>query len=137
MSLGRVPRVRRTPLPDDAVLVVRGDTLDPDRILKEARRFLRRFPDWGRYGISAFCARTEPEVDVLCQVKLIRFPTIVVLRRQDLAVAGVEVVGTFRTPHVTLAHADVEELVRRLLDCEHTERANPYHVVEQPGKDRP
>lgn len=69
-------------------------------------------------------------------MKLVRFPTIVVLRRQDLAAAGVEVVGTFRTPHVTLAHADAEELVRRLLTCEHTEQASPYHVAEQPGKDR-
>jgi hypothetical protein len=44
----------------------------------------------------------------------------------------VEIVPTFRTPHVTIAHADLGELVRRLLGCEHEVVENPYHE-EEPG----
>jgi hypothetical protein len=35
---------------------------------------------------------------------------------------------TFRTPHVTLCHADLAVLVSRLLACEHDVVLNPYHV---------
>jgi hypothetical protein len=60
---------------------------------------------------------------------------VLIFQRASLVNAGVDIVGTFRTPHVTLAHEDVEELVRRLVNCEHTERANPYHVPEASGKE--
>ena len=43
-----------------------------------------------------------------------------------------EIVATFRTPHVTIAHSDLNELVRRLLECEHDVVENPYHEAE-PG----
>jgi hypothetical protein len=46
--------------------------------------------------------------------------------------SGVDIVPTFRTPHVTIAHADLGELVRRLLGCEHEVVENPYHEGE-PG----
>jgi hypothetical protein len=40
------------------------------------------------------------------------------------------VVPTFRTPHVNLAHAELDELLRRLSDCEHEILENPYHEDE-------
>ena len=58
-----VPRVRRVAIPDDAVLVVRGDDLDPQTARAQAVAFRRRFPDWNRWGLSAFYARSEAEVD--------------------------------------------------------------------------
>jgi hypothetical protein len=70
------------------------------------------------------------EVDALCGVRLVRFATAAIFRRADLEQAGIEVVPTFRTPHVTLCHPVLEELVRRLIDCDHVLRANPYHVDE-------
>ena len=54
-------------------------------------------------------------------------------RRAALEEVGIEIVPTFRTPHVTLCHVELLELVRGLLNCEHTERPNPYHVPEDGG----
>lgn len=123
-----VPRVRLTAVPDEAVLVVRGDELDAGLLVEDAERFRARFAGWDRYGISAFYAASDDEVDALCQSRLVRFDTVVVFRREDLLSAGVEVVPTFRTPHVTLCHAVLGELVERLIGCSYVVRVNPYHV---------
>lgn len=68
----RAPRIRRAPIPDDAVLVVRGDDLDPTTSQHQAEAFLRRFPDWGRYGLSAYYARDDAEVADLAADQLER-----------------------------------------------------------------
>ncbi len=122
-----VPRVRLTALPEAAVLVVRGDALDPVVLRADALRFVRRYPAWGRYGVSAFAASDAAEVDVLCETRLERFATIVVFRSEELVASGIEVVPTFRAPHVTLAAADLELLVTRLLACQHETMANQHH----------
>lgn len=123
----RISRIRRSPIPPDAVLVVRGDELIDDALRHDALNFFRRFRDWGMYGISASHATDAAEVDVLCQTKLIRFKTVVVFRLADVEALGIAVVGTFRTPHVTLAHADLEELVRLLQSCPNEALSNPYN----------
>ncbi len=46
-----------------------------------------------------------------------QWPTAVAFRRSALEAAGVEVVPTFRTPHVTLAATMLAELVDRLVNC--------------------
>lgn len=125
------PRVRLTAVPDDGVLVVRGDELDRVLLAEDASRFRERFPAWDRYGVSAFYASSSDEVDALCGSRLMRFDQVAVFRRHDLERAGVEIVPTFRTPHVTLCHPVLAELVDRLLNCAHTTRANPYHVPEE------
>jgi hypothetical protein len=127
MARERRPRIRLVAIPDDSVLVVRGDELDSAILRAAAERFHRRFPDWDRYGVSGFLAIDDVEVDVLCETRLERFPTILVFRRRDLEAAGVEVVPTFRRPHVTLAHADLDGLVNALQSCEHRELENPHH----------
>lgn len=126
---GGVPRIRQAPIPDDAVLVVRGD--DPETVLAaDAQRFRRRYAGWGRYGVSAFVARDEGEVDALCETRLVAWATVLIFRREALLKAGIEVVPTFRTPHVTLAHADFDQLLVRLQRSEHEVRQNPYHEEE-------
>jgi hypothetical protein len=132
MPIEPTPRVRQAPVPDDAVLVVRGDELDPAVIEPDAIRFHRRFASWDRYGVSAFLARDDGEVDALCETRLRQWATAVVFTRADLDAAGIEIVPTFRTPHVTLAHPELAVLVDRLLNCEHRIVANPYHEPE-PG----
>ena len=122
----RVPRVRRLPIPNDALLVVRGDELDAEILRADARRFRRRFVGWDRFGVSALVATNDAEVLTLCESRLERFPLVVVYRRLDLETAGLEVVPTFRTPHVTLAHQDLEALVTVLLTCEHRVLENPH-----------
>ena len=123
----RLPRIRLLSVPDDAVFVVRGDELDPSTIREDAANFRERFADWGRYGLSAFLAVDDGEVDVLCATRLVRFATVVVFRGAALREIGIEIVPTFRTPHVTLCHQTLEELVTSLRACEHVERLNPYH----------
>jgi hypothetical protein len=123
------PRIRRQPIPADAVFVVRGDE-DADRLAEAARFFLRRFPAWRRYGLSAFHADGDAEIDLLCQVELVRFPRIVVLSRLELERAGVEVVPTFHRPHVTLAAADLAVLLE-VIGSATDRRVNPYHVGER------
>ena len=130
-NLGRMeqrrPRIRLHSLPDGAVFVVRGDELDPATIREDAANFHERFLDWGRYGLSAFLAVDDDEVDVLCATRLIRFATVAVFRGAALREVGIEIVPTFRTPHVTLCHPTLEELVTKLRACEHLERKNPYY----------
>ena len=122
----QTPRVRRLPIPNDALLVVRGDELDAEILRADARRFRRRFDAWDRFGVSALVATNDTEVLALCESRLERFPLVVVYRRPDLETAGLEVVPTFRTPHVTLAHQDLEALVTVLLTCEHRVLDNPH-----------
>ena len=104
------PRIRRVPIPALAVLVVRGDELDAEVIRADAARFRRRFPAWGRFGVSAFVAADEDEIDALCETKLRAWSTVVVFARAELERAGVEVVPTFRVPHVTLADPSLDAL---------------------------
>jgi hypothetical protein len=130
MAGERVPRIRLRSVADAAALVIRGDELDPMLLAEDAPRFHERFPDWGRYGISAFEADNDAEIDAVCQTRLVRFATVVVFERNVLDRAGVQIVPTFRRPHVTLCHEALDELVDRLLQCEHRVLRNPYHVTD-------
>jgi hypothetical protein len=130
-----LPRIRLSPVPDAPLLVVRGGVLEPDLTRADAIRFLRRYPLWGRYGISAYFAADDEEIDVLCETRLERFETVAVFLLSALGAAGIEVVPTFRRPHVTLAHADLEALVDGLRSCEPRIVNNRYH--RGPGDGRP
>lgn len=124
------PRIRRAPIPDDAVLVVRGEPGPgvSDITRNQAQRFLRAFPDWGRYGLSAFYARDDTEVDDLSLNQLKVFETLRLIRMAALLDAGFEVVPTFRTPHVTIAFAgDLAEALERFANVEGDLRVNRYH----------
>ena len=87
------PRVRRAPIPADAVLVVRGDDLDPDTAKGQAEAFRRRFPAWHRWGLSAFYARSDDEIDDLASDQLERFSVLAVLAIDQLVDAGFEEIG--------------------------------------------
>ena len=94
----------------------------------DASRFHRRFDGWGRFGVSAFVAADDAEVSALCRTRLERFAMVVIYHRNDLQAAWVEIAATFRTPHVTLAHQDLAELVAALLTCEHGMLGNPHYA---------
>jgi hypothetical protein len=131
---GAEPRVRRAPIPDDAVLVIRGDDMEPRTAHAQAASFRRRFPGWDRWGLSAYYARSEAEVDDLAADQLERFPQLVVLSMEALAQEGFAIVPTFRTPHVTIAFDG--DLDGRLLDLARLgtdRRVNPYHDAEPSG----
>ena len=130
-----LPRIRLSPVPNTTLLVVRGGALDPELSRADAVRFQRRYPRWGRYGISAYFAADDQEIDVLCKTRLERFGTVTVFCLSALDAAGIEVVPTFRRPHATLAHADLEVLVNGLHSCEPRIIINRYH--RGPGGVRP
>jgi hypothetical protein len=50
-----------------------------------------------------------------------------VFTRSALEARGIDVVPTFRTPHVTLAHDELATLVQAMTSCEHRVVVNPYH----------
>ena len=98
----RVPRIRRAPLPADALIVVRG--------------------------LSGFYARSDSDVDDLAGDQLERFPLLRLYRPAVLEAAGFQIVPTFRTPHVTIAFdGDLEVWLERLHVADHDERNNRYH----------
>lgn len=130
MAIERIPRIRLRGVHDDNLFVVRGDELDASVLAEDASRFHERFIEWGRFGISAFQATNESEIDVICQTRLVRFASVVVFRRAHLEMVGVEIVPTFRRPHVTLCHEQLDELVTRLRRCEHRVLPNPYNVAD-------
>ena len=125
------PRVRRASIPDDAVLVIRGDDLGQGSGRAQAVAFRRRFPGWDRWGLSAYYARSEAEIDDLAGDQLERFPELVVLAMSALDQAGFEIVPTFRTPHVTIAFGgDLDGRLHELERLGTDRRSNPYHDPE-------
>lgn len=102
--------------------------MDHDDYAAHAERFRRRFPDWGRWGLSALYAESDADVDELGAGPLRRFPILAVYTVADLEAAGFEVVPTFRTPHVTIAFVGERDRgLDRLRAAVHERRANPYH----------
>jgi hypothetical protein len=94
--------------------------------LRQAELFRRRFEDWGRYGLSAFYARSQDEVLDLGEDRLSTFATLFVYRLDDVIAAGFDVVATFRSPHVTISfYDDLEAGVARLLGLAHCTVSNP------------
>jgi hypothetical protein len=80
--------------------------------------------------VSSFYARNSQEVAVLCETKLDRFAVVFTFRRADLESAGVQILPTYRTPHVTLAAASADQLIEMLQSCPHERLQNPYHEPE-------
>lgn len=124
-----IPRLRRASLPVDALLVVRGDDLDSSMTSRhQAEVFRRRYPGWGRRGLSPFYARSEAEIEDLAADRLERFPVLCCFRIADLVEAGLEVWPTFRTPHITIAFTgDLETGLALLARIPRLIRDNPYH----------
>jgi len=94
--------------------------------------FRRRFEGWGRYGLSAFYARSDDEVLDLGEDRLDAFATLFVYRLADVIDAGFEVVPTYRSPHVSITfYDDVDTGVARLLAVSHRTVSNPAFGQEE------
>ena len=95
----------------------------------------KKVPRLGRYGLSAFYARSDDEVLDLAEDRLDQFETLFTYRIGDLIDAGFEVVPTYRSPHVTtIAFYDEPDVaVHRLLAVDHRVLPNPaYRKDAQP-----
>ena len=107
-------------------------TIEPETSRRQAELFRRRFEQWGRYGLSAFYARSDDEVLDLGEDRLDAFATLFVYRLTDVIDAGFEVVPTYRSPHVTITfYDDVESGVARLLAVTHRTVSNPGYRQEE------
>lgn len=131
MSPEPTPRIRKAGIPREALLVVRGDILEGQVLMQDAERMTRRYPLWRLTGISGYAAADGEEIDALCQTKLVHFERVVVFERAQLEAAGVQVIPTFRTPHVTIAARTPWGLVALLQAVSHRELLNPYHEVDK------
>lgn len=109
------------------MVLVRGDDLDPHSSRRQAEAFFRRWPDWQRYGLSAYFAEDDDAVADLAADQLERFPVLRTYEPAVLTAAGFEVVPTFRSPHVTVAFVDLDAGLVSLESVEHDPRPNPYH----------
>jgi hypothetical protein len=105
--------------------------IEPETSIRQAVLFQRRFPGWGRYGLSAFYARSDDEVLDLGEDRLDAFDTLFVYLLTDIVDAGFEVVPTYRSPHVTITfYDDVERSVAVLMNVAHRTITNPAHRKE-------
>lgn len=125
------PRIRRAPIPDDSLIIVRGE-VSPVSARRLAGQFRQRFSDWGRWGLSAFHAGSDLEVDHLACDRLQGYEVLSVYPISALLEAGFDVVPTFRRPHVTITWADdLDTGLDRLDSAEHVRRENPYHEISE------
>lgn len=121
------PKLRtRNPLLSGGYVIVRGAD-DRELTREQAMAFRVAYPGMGAYGVSGFYARSAQEIGVLCQTKLDRWEVVHSFTIEDVIAAGLIVAPTFRTPHVTIAHSDLDQLLTRLNRCPHETIQNRYH----------
>ena len=130
MAGERVPRIRLRSVPGAGALVVRGDELDPVLLAEDASRFHERFPTGAATASQRSKPRTTPRSTSSARPASCASPRSSSSSATALERAGVQIVPTFRRPHVTLCHEALDQLVERLVHCEHRVLRNPYHVAE-------
>lgn len=131
MAEPRKQRHRRgEPLPDEAAFVVRGDLLDPDVLAESARE---NHTIYGFYGVSVFAEVGGLTWQDIAATKLRRAEWVVLFTARALLANGLDLWDTGLTPHYDIVHADLSELVGRILGCEHRVVENPARVEGAPS----
>lgn len=125
MTHQQTPKLRRAPLPRDGLWVLRGLFRGTD--LVAAIRFRDRYPGWNEFGLSAFLAEGDVQVESLCRNQLEPWHKVAIFEIADLRSVGLKVHPTFRTPHVTITHKDLGQLINLLNHVVHDVIDNPYH----------
>lgn len=124
------PKKRRArrgePVPDDAVLVVRGDLIDSEALRTDAGD---NFDIYGYFGVSVFAEVGGVDLNWIAEHKLARASWLVVFRAGDVLVAGLELWDTGQSPHYDVVHDELDELVERLVACPHRVIPNPSGQV--------
>ena len=96
-----------------ATVVIRGDLLDPDALAESAQR---NFDVYGFYGVSVFA-----------ETGFIAVRWLVLFTAGDLQAAGLDLLDTGVAPHFDVVHADLRELVARMLGTAHRVVPNPHY----------
>lgn len=116
---------RGEPLPDEAAFVVRGDLLDPAVLAHSTRE---NFTIYGFYGVSVFAEVGGLTWEQIASTRLRRAEWVVLFTARTLLANGLELWDTGQVPHYDIVHDDPDELVARILGCEHRVVQNPVRA---------
>lgn len=108
----------------DAAVVIRGDLLDPDVLTRDATL---NHGVYGFYGVSVFAETDDMAWTDFAETRFAEAPWIVLFTAGDLTAAGLELCDTGMAPHYDVVHADLTELVARMMGTTHRVLANPHH----------
>jgi len=112
-------------LPDAAAFVVRGDLLVPSALAASARE---NQVIYGFYGVSVFAEVGGLTWEDIAATKLRRATWVVLFTARALQANGLELWDTGQAPHYDIVHGDLDELVGRILGCEHRVVENPLRA---------
>ena len=111
-------------LPEEAAFVVRGDLLDPAVLAESAPE---NHSIYGFFGVSVFAEVGGITWDEIAATKLRRAEWIVLFTARALLASGLDLWDTGQAPHYDVVHDDLDQLVGRILGCEHRVVRNPVH----------
>ena len=115
---------RGEPLSHDAALVLRGDDLDPGRLMETAQE---NCAVYGFFGISVFVEVGGFSWETIASERLARAEWLAIFTVGDLLRAGLELWDTGRAPHYDVVHERCAELVTRFVGCPHRLVENPHY----------
>lgn len=131
MTNERKQRQRRgEPLPGEAAFVVRADLLDPAVLTESAQA---NYAIYGFYGISVFAEVGGITWKEIATTKLRRAEWVVLFTARALLARGLDLWDTGQAPHYDIVHDEVDQLVRRILGCEHRVVENPVRAEGAPS----
>lgn len=102
---------------------MRADLLDPDLIVESA---IRNHDVYGFYGVSVFAETAGATWMDLAAGRMVRSRWLVLFTAGDLVARGLELWDTGLAPHYDVVHADLPQLVERMLATPHRVLQNPY-----------
>ena len=117
-------------LPDDAAFVVRGDLLDPAALTGSAQE---NETIYGFFGISVFAEVGGITWEEIASTKLRRAEWVVLFTARALLASGLDLWDTGQAPHYDIVHDDLDQLVSRILGCEHRVVQNPMRAEGDPS----
>ena len=115
---------RNQPVPAEGVVVVRGDVLAAESLRTDAAD---NHEMYGFYGISVFAETAEVPWTDLAATRFAAVPWLVLFTAGDLEAAGLELWDTGLAPYYDVVHADLGQLVARMLGTAHRVVPNPHH----------
>ena len=131
MPEARKRRQRRgEPLPDEAAFVIRGDLLDPATLAESA---LANHTIYGFYGVSVFAEVGGLTWEEIASSKLSRAEWVVIFTARALLASGLGLWDTGQAPRYDIVHDELDQLVGRILGCEHRVVRNPSNVEGEPS----
>jgi hypothetical protein len=113
---------RGEPAPPEATVIVRAYRLEPAMLARDAQR---NFDAYGFFGLSVFAETDELRWELIAADKFPRAEWITLFSAVDIYDAGLELWDTGRAPHFDIVHAELDELLRRILGAPHRMLPNP------------